>query len=135
MQSRSDYTAFGEQVNSGGLRTQQQGFAASGGPRQKYAVTEKDDATGLDHTWFRKNESQAGRWTSPDPYLGSMSIGDPQSFNRYSYVGNQPTNFIDPSGLNKEADGEACDYRGVDSQGNSIYLGTMKNGKCVSNGD
>jgi len=28
-----------------------------------------------------------------------MSIADPQSFNRYSYVGNDPTNFIDPSGL------------------------------------
>lgn len=28
-----------------------------------------------------------------------MSLGDPQSFNRYSYVGSQPTNFVDPSGL------------------------------------
>ena len=28
-----------------------------------------------------------------------MSISDPQSFNRYSYVGNDPTNFVDPSGL------------------------------------
>jgi len=28
-----------------------------------------------------------------------MSIGNPQSFNRYGYVGNEPTNFIDPSGL------------------------------------
>jgi len=53
----------------------------------------------MDHTWFRKNENRAGRWTSPDPYNGSMKIGDPQSFNRYSYVENQPTNFVDPSGL------------------------------------
>ncbi len=36
---------------------------------------------------------------SPDPYLGSMELGDPQSFNRYGYVGNDPINFIDPSGL------------------------------------
>lgn len=28
-----------------------------------------------------------------------MSIGNPQSFNRYAYVENQPTNFTDPSGL------------------------------------
>src|SRR5690606_8405164 len=61
--------------------------------------TEKDSATGLDHTWFRKNENQAGRWTGPDPYLGSMKIGNPQSFNRYSYVQNQPTDFVDPTGL------------------------------------
>jgi hypothetical protein len=29
-----------------------------------------------------------------------MNLGNPQSFNRYSYVENEPTNFIDPSGLN-----------------------------------
>src|SRR5690606_17016014 len=28
-----------------------------------------------------------------------MNIADPQSFNRYSYVVNQPTNYIDPTGL------------------------------------
>jgi hypothetical protein len=32
-----------------------------------------------------------------------MSISDPQSFNRYAYVGNDPVNFIDPSGLLKAA--------------------------------
>lgn len=99
IQSRSDYTAFGEQIGTGGLRSSSQGFGKSTSVRQGYALTEKDDATGLDHTWFRKNENQAGRWTSHDPYNGSMSIGDPQSFNRYSYVANEPTNYVDPSGL------------------------------------
>jgi hypothetical protein len=36
---------------------------------------------------------------SPDPYLGSMDLSNPQSLNRYSYVLNNPTNFIDPLGL------------------------------------
>jgi RHS repeat-associated protein len=100
VQARMDYTAFGEEISSGvGQRTTQQGFGASNNFRNKYALTERDQATGLDHTWFRKNESRAGRWTSPDPYNGSMSLGNPQSFNRYSYVENQPTNFVDPSGL------------------------------------
>jgi RHS repeat-associated protein len=80
-------------------RTVTQGFGSAQNPRQKYGLTERDDATGLDHTWFRKHENRAGRWTGPDPYGGSMSIGDPQSFNRYSYVQSQPTNFVDPSGL------------------------------------
>jgi hypothetical protein len=35
----------------------------------------------------------------PDPYSGSMSIGDPQSFNRYGYVRNDPVNLVDPGGL------------------------------------
>ncbi len=96
-----DYSAFGEEINSGvGQRTSSQGFNANNNLTQKYALTERDKATGLDHTWFRKNENKAGRWTSPDPYNGSMNLGNPQSFNRYSYVENEPTNFVDPSGLN-----------------------------------
>lgn len=98
--SRMDYSAFGESIGSGtGIRSSQQGFEVTETLRQRYGLTERDDATGLDHTWFRKNENQAGRFTSPDPYNGSANIGDPQSFNRYSYVENDPTNFIDPSGL------------------------------------
>lgn len=100
VQGRMDYQAFGEEISSGiGLRTIGQGFANSNNLRQKYGLTERDEATGLDSTWFRKHENRAGRWTLPDPYNGSMTLGNPQSFNRYSYVGNQPTNFVDPSGL------------------------------------
>ncbi|MBP9664735.1 MAG: peptidoglycan DD-metalloendopeptidase family protein [Pyrinomonadaceae bacterium] len=98
--ARNDYTAYGEEIASSvGLRTVVQGFASNLIPRQKYGLTERDEATGLDHTWFRKHEPRAGRWTSPDPYGGSMSIADPQSFNRYSYVGSQPLDYVDPSGL------------------------------------
>jgi len=104
--ARSDYSAFGEEIQAGiGLRTVTQGFGSAQNPRQKYGLTERDDATGLDHTWFRKHENRAGRWTGADPYGGSMSIGDPQSFNRYHYVGNDPLNFIDPSGLDAAGSG------------------------------
>ena len=108
VQSRQDFTAFGEEIGAGtGLRTSGQGFGASDSLREKYGLTERDDATGLDHTWFRKHENQTGRWTSPDPYLGSMSLGSSQSFNRYSYVESQPTNFVDPSGLNMSPAGSS----------------------------
>lgn len=30
----------------------------------RFGLTERDDATGLDHTWFRKNEGRAGRFAS-----------------------------------------------------------------------
>ncbi|MBK8813991.1 MAG: hypothetical protein IPN69_25115 [Acidobacteria bacterium] len=99
VKSRTDHQAFGEDIASGvGLRTTAQGFGAPQANRQGYGLTEKD-STGLNHTWFRKNENRAGRWTSPDPYNGSASVGNPQSWNRYSYVESQPTNFVDPSGL------------------------------------
>ncbi len=88
------------ELSSGlGLRSSSQGYGATDTNRQKYGLTERDDATGLDHTWWRKYENLSGRWTSSDPYTGSMTIADPQSFHRYNYTQNDPVNFIDPSGL------------------------------------
>jgi RHS repeat-associated protein len=93
--ARHDYLPFGEEVGAGtGLRTSTQGYATGNPILSKYAGTERD-SNGLDHTWWRKLESTSGRWTSPDPYKGSMSIGDPQSFNRYSYVENDPATAIE----------------------------------------
>jgi len=43
--------------------------------------------------------NQQGRFTSVDPLGASADIGDPQSFNRYSYVQNNPVNLIDPDGM------------------------------------
>ena len=96
--ARHDYLPFGEEIWTGmGLRTTTQKYSVTESVRQNYALTERDDATGLDHTLFRKYESFAGRWTSPDPAPGIAS--DPQSLNRYSYVKNDPTNRMDPTGL------------------------------------
>ena len=62
-----DYQAFGEQISSSiGQRTAT-GYAATDTLRNRYAMTERDEATGLDDTWFRKLENRGGRWTSPEP--------------------------------------------------------------------
>ncbi len=98
--ARTDHQAFGDDVGYGvGLRSIEQGYSVGKVAKQGYGLTENDQGSGQQHTWFRKLETSAGRWTGPDPYKGSMSLGNPQSFNRYSYVENQPTNFVDPSGL------------------------------------
>jgi hypothetical protein len=39
---------------------------------------------------------------SADPYDGSAALSNPQSWNRYSYVGNDPVNRNDPTGLQDE---------------------------------
>jgi RHS repeat-associated protein len=63
----------------------------------KFAGMERDSETQNDHTMFRYYASNTGRWLSPDPLGGDVT--NPQSFNRYAYVLNNPTNLTDPSGL------------------------------------
>jgi RHS repeat-associated protein len=50
------------------------------------------------HAPYREYWNNAGRWLQPDPYDGSYDFSNPQSLNRYSYVGNNPLTFTDPSG-------------------------------------
>ena len=98
--SRHDYLPFGEELWAGaGGRTTSQKYSATNNIRGRFGMTDRDEATGLDHTWFRKYDSFAGRWTSPDPYRKSMEISNPQSFNLYTYVQSDPLNFLDPTGL------------------------------------
>ncbi len=53
---------------------------------------------------FRQYSSSVGRWMSPDPYNGSMDLGNPQTLNRYSYVSNSPLRYTDSSGLDPGSD-------------------------------
>jgi len=48
---------------------------------------------------FRRHNRWHSRFDQPDPYDGSYDFTEPQSFNRYSYVQNDPVNFVDPTGL------------------------------------
>src|SRR5438067_10249007 len=60
----------------------------------------EDTVSGLDDFMFREfSASQQGRWISPDPAgLASVSIANPQSWNRYAYVGGSPLDSLDPLG-------------------------------------
>ena len=42
---------------------------------------------------FRRYNRWYSRFDQPDPYDGSYDLTDPQSFNRYAYVQNDPVNF------------------------------------------
>jgi RHS repeat-associated protein len=66
------------------------------GIRQKFTSQERDSETGLDYMHARYFASAQGRFSSADSVAGS--IGNPQSLNRYAYVGNNPLNFSDPTG-------------------------------------
>jgi RHS repeat-associated protein len=95
--TRHDYLPFGEELSAGG-RSWANGYTNSDARRQKFTSYERDDETGLDFAQARYHSKAQGRFTSADPLLGG-DAGEPQSWNRYSYVINNPLNLIDPLGL------------------------------------
>ncbi len=64
----------------------------------RFTTYERDSNTD-DEAMMRRYSGKWHRFHQPDPYGGSYDFTDPQSFNRYSYVQNDPVNFVDPSGL------------------------------------
>jgi RHS repeat-associated protein len=65
---------------------------------KKFTSYERD-GNGSDEAMFRRYNRKHSRFDQPDPYDGSYSLTDPQSFNRYAYTQNDPVNFTDPTGL------------------------------------
>jgi RHS repeat-associated protein len=57
---------------------------------------ERDTESGLDYFGARYLGSSMGRFMSPDSFGGHLE--DPQTLNRYSYVGNNPLSRTDPDG-------------------------------------
>jgi hypothetical protein len=70
-----------------------------------------------------------GRFTSPDPGNAGTHITDPQTWNAYAYVRNNPLAITDPSGLDP--------YFGchTDSNGGGLLCGSSYVGNCVAEGD
>ncbi|MCW5977831.1 MAG: RHS repeat-associated core domain-containing protein [Bryobacteraceae bacterium] len=82
------YFPYGEE--KGGTTTQE---------RDKYGTYFRDAVTNLDYAHNRYFSSTIGRFLSADPYGGSGTVKDPQSWNRYGYVQGDPVNGNDPGGL------------------------------------
>jgi RHS repeat-associated protein len=64
-----------------------------------FATYRSDTSTNLRYARNRYYSSTLARFTTPDPYRASGGPADPQSWNRYAYVQNDPVNYHDPSGL------------------------------------
>ncbi len=85
------YAPFGENYAS----------PASGCTAQELSFTgqNQDTVPGMYDFLYREYHANQGRWLSPDPVgLAAVNPTNPQSWNRYAYVGNQPLTTIDSLG-------------------------------------
>jgi RHS repeat-associated protein len=93
--------------------------SATGNDKEKFTGYFRDASTGLDYADQRYHQPGVGRFMSPDPFDGSAKATQPGSWNRYAYVGGDPVNGTDPSGLYISASDDTtifdCDDRGCGS--------------------
>ena len=85
----------------------------------KFTGKERDSESGLDDFGARYDSSSIGRYLSPDEPFVDQHSGNPQSWNLYAYVQNNPVNSTDPTGnacvsdgkggwSNDESGGQSC---------------------------
>ena len=91
---------------------------------QHFTGKERDTESGNDYFGARYYASSMGRMTSPDPsQLYYADPNNPQSFNLYAYVQNNPLVNVDPNGLD-------CVYFNDDQSVNHVL-----SGDCASTQD
>jgi RHS repeat-associated protein len=88
------YAPFGEGYAGGQAYVQ---FTSYG---NQWTVSDGENSGGsLDDFTYRRYSPGQGRWISPDPAgLGAVDPSNPQSWNRYAYVLNNPLGGTDPLG-------------------------------------
>ena len=84
-----DFQPFGEEENAAPVQTDVRLFTGK----------ERDKETALDYFGARYMRAEIARFTTVDPVVTlSENLVDPQRWNRYAYVRNNPLRFTDPDG-------------------------------------
>ena len=91
-------------------------YAEAGSTDRSFTGQDEDTTSGMYDFLERRYNPTAGRWLSPDPAgLGAVDPTNPQTWNRYAYVMNNPLGLIDLLG-------EEC------------YAFIQDNSTCISGG-
>ena len=104
-----DYLPFGRMLSSAdngrntGCYPASPDFALSSVESSKFTGKTRDPEMGLDFFGARFYSAAQGRFTSPDRLFADQHGADPQSWNIYAYVGNNPMRFVDTNGQWKTA--------------------------------
>ncbi len=127
VKDRKDYLPYGDEITTS-QRTTVLGYTSAEQQRKDFTSYEKDTESNLEFAQARYFSSIHGRFTSVDPLIASANPANPQTFNRYSYVMNQPTTMVDPSGL------EACsaEHSYSDCGGDDGFWGSGEFGDDVA---
>lgn len=120
--SRTDYHPFGEEIIALGGRSSANKYVADT-VRQGFTGYENDVETGLDYAQARMYSNRHGRFLRPDDPFYDQHESDPQSWNLYVYVGNNPLNLVDPTGEAAKAPNDCP---------NGKVCTLDKNGKIIS---
>ncbi len=127
-----DYLPFGRMLNSS-----DNGRSATCHPdpdteidsdvSQKFTGQVRDEETRLDYFKARYMSAPEGRFMSIDPLMASADAALPQSWNRYSYVMNNPLRFVDPTGESWLSSGRADNpYMWVDTCADFDGMGCLE---------
>ncbi len=92
-----DYLPFGDEVPANLVGRDGRWGPGNDNIQQKFTGQERGE-TGLDYFGARYYAGALGRFTSPDPGNAGADLYNPQSWNGYSYVGNDPLDNVDPTG-------------------------------------
>ncbi len=99
------------------------GATGTGGAKDLNFTGQNEDTVSWMYDFmFRQYNQTHGRWMSPDPGgLNEVDPGNPQTWNRYAYVMNQPSFLTDPLGLG--CYGDITVYWYIDSTGSVEIIG------------
>jgi RHS repeat-associated protein len=93
----SEFTPYGQEINH------TNNCSGTNSYNYKFTGYETDVETGLNYAFARYYNPRLGRFMSPDPVGYAVAdTGDPQTWNAYAYVRNNPLRFIDPTGMDHE---------------------------------
>jgi len=143
---RYDYLPFGYEINSSwGQRTTVTGYQSDiFNPKFTGKPRDYESTLGLDYFGARYYSAAQGRFTSPDEPLIDQFPSDPQSWNLYGYVRNNPLINVDLSGRdciytnNYNSDGTVAvsnEQGGCSGSGGTYVPGTVDIGAVNVNGN